>query len=240
MPQFDPDTPNLARMYDYLLGGKDNFAVDREALDRLADLIPEAVPLARAARGFLQRAVRYAAAQGVDQFLDVGSGLPTQGNVHEVVPEARVVYVDHDPVVVAHGRMLLGDQDRAAMVEADLLDPARMLDEAARWLDPARPVGVLLVSVLPFVPDSEDPHAVVGWLREALAPGSHLAIAHATSPGESPAGGTGRGPEEIQRFFGDFRMIEPGLVQAHEWRPDRPRLVGATRLPLLAGMAWKP
>src|SRR5690606_29429549 len=126
-------------MYDYLLGGKDNFAVDREALDRLADLIPEAVPLARAARGFLQRAVRYSAAQGVDQFLAVGGGLPTQGNVHEVVPEARVVYVDHDPVVVADGRMLLGDQDRAAMVEADLLGPARMLDEAARWLVPARP-----------------------------------------------------------------------------------------------------
>ncbi|MFI6707938.1 SAM-dependent methyltransferase [Nonomuraea sp. NPDC050478] len=240
MPQSDPDTPNLARMYDYLLGGKDNFAVDREALDRLADLIPEAVPQARAAREFLQRAVRYAAAQGVTQFLDVGSGLPTQGNVHEVVPDARVVYVDHDPVVAAHGRELLEEQAGAVFVEADLLDPARMLDGAAGFLDPARPVGVLLVSVLHFVPDSMNPHAVVALLREALAPGSYLAIAHATSSGDAPAGGTGRGPEEIQAFFGDFVMIEPGLVQAHEWRPDRPRLVGATRLPLLAGMAWKP
>ncbi|MFG1943203.1 SAM-dependent methyltransferase [Nonomuraea sp. NPDC048826] len=240
MPQFDPDTPNLARMYDYLLGGKDNFAVDREALDRLADLIPEAVPLARAARGFLQRAVRYAAAQGVSQFLDVGSGLPTQGNVHEVVPDARVVYVDHDPVVAAHGRTLLGERARAVFVEADLLDPAGMLDEAAGYLDPEQPVGVLLVSVLHLVPDSMDPHGVVARLREALAPGSYLAIAHSTSPGDAPAGGTGRGPEEIQEFFGDFVMIEPGLVQAHEWRPDRPRLVGGTRLPLLAGMAWKP
>ncbi|MGI5272608.1 SAM-dependent methyltransferase [Nonomuraea sp. CA-218870] len=240
MPQLDPDTPNLARMYDYLLGGKDNFAVDREALDRLADLVPEAVPLARAARGFLQRAVRYAAAQGVTQFLDVGSGLPTQGNVHEVVPHARVVYVDHDPVVAAHGRALLGERASAVFVEADLLDPARMLDDAARHLDPELPVGVLLVSVLHLVPDSMDPHAVVTGLREALAPGSHLAIAHATSSGDAPAGGTGRSPEEIQAFFGDFVMVEPGLVQAHEWRPDRPRLVGGSRLPLLAGMGWKP
>lgn len=249
MPQYDPDTPNLARMYDYLLGGTDNFAVDREALDRLADLIPEAVPLARAARGFLQRAVRYIADQGVGQFLDVGSGLPTQGNVHEVAPEAAVVYVDHDPVVAEHARALLRHQGRAVCVQAELTDPDQVLDGAARFLDLDRPVGVLLVSSLHFVPGGEDARAMVARLREAMAPGSYLALAHATSPGRgdgedasghSPAGGTQRTPEEIRAFFGDFVMAEPGLVRAVEWRPDRPRLVGGTSLPLLAGVARKP
>ncbi|WP_162795370.1 SAM-dependent methyltransferase, partial [Nonomuraea lactucae] len=188
MVEFEPHTPNLARMYDYMLGGVANYAVDREATDRLAELIPQAVPLARVNRGFLQRAVRHLASVGVRQFLDLGSGLPTQGSVHQVVPEARVVYVDRDPVVARHADVLLGEAGRAAFVQADLLDPAAVLERASALLDLSRPVGVLLISILHFVPDADRPHAAVAELRDALAPGSHLVLTHSTSPGRAAAG----------------------------------------------------
>ncbi|MEV4111486.1 SAM-dependent methyltransferase [Nonomuraea sp. NPDC049695] len=255
MRQFDHETPNLARMYDYMLGGKDNFAVDRQAIEQLAELIPAAVPLARANRAFLQRAVRYVAAAGVRQFLDLGSGLPTQGSAHEVAPEARVVYVDHDPVVAAHAKALLGRSSRAAFVQADLLDADAVLAKAGAFLDLRRPVGVLLVSILHFLPDSAGPQRAVARLRERLAPGSHLVITHATSMGrlederryrgastEEPGAGTDRAPAEIRAFFGGFPLEPPGLVQAVDWRPDRPKLVGDWSLPssLMAGVGKKP
>ncbi|TMR31186.1 hypothetical protein ETD85_26870 [Nonomuraea zeae] len=247
-------------MYDYMLGGKDNFAVDRLAIDQLAELIPEAVPLARANRAFLQRAVRYVAAAGVRQFLDLGSGLPTQGSAHEVAPEAGVVYVDHDPVVAAHARALLespapGVASRAAFVEADLLDPDEVLAQAGRFLDLDRPVGILLVSILHFLPDAAGPQRAVAELRRRVAPGSHLVISHATTMGRieeeqgrggghrgsSAAGGADRTPGEIRAFFGDFPLEPPGLVQATDWRPDRPKLVGDWSLPssLMAGVGKK-
>ncbi|WP_226899767.1 SAM-dependent methyltransferase [Nonomuraea phyllanthi] len=250
----DHETPNLARMYDYMLGGKDNFAVDRLAIEQLAELIPEAVPLARANRAFLQRAVRYVAAAGVRQFLDLGSGLPTQGSAHEVAPDARVVYVDHDPVVAAHAGALLGHTGRAAFVQADLLDPAAVLAGAGRFLDLREPVGVLLVSILHFLPDAAHPQRAVAALRESLPPGSHLVITHVTSMGrledgeryrgagtDDPGGGTDRTPAEIRAFFGDFPLEPPGLVQAVDWRPDRPKLVGDWSLPssLMAGIGKK-
>ncbi|MEW1841128.1 SAM-dependent methyltransferase [Nonomuraea angiospora] len=255
MRQFDAERPNLARMYDYMLGGKDNFAVDRQAIDQLAELIPAAVPLARANRAFLQRAVRYVAAAGVRQFLDLGSGLPTQGSAHEVAPEARVVYVDRDPVVAAHATALLGHPGRAALVEADLLDLDTVLAGAGAFLDLRRPVGVLLVSILHFLPDSARPQQALATLRERLAPGSYLVITHATSMGrledgqryrgassDDPSGGTDRTPAEIRAFFGDFPLEPPGLVQAVDWRPDRPKLVGDWSLPssLMAGVGKKP
>jgi O-methyltransferase involved in polyketide biosynthesis len=243
-------------MYDYMLGGKDNFAVDRQAIEQLAELVPEAVPLARANRAFLQRAVRYVAAAGVEQFLDLGSGLPTQGSVHEVVPEAKVVYVDHDPVVAAHAQALLQSPGRAVCVEADLLDPVRVLALAGRHLDLRRPVAVVLVSILHFLPDSAGPQRAVATLREALVPGSYLVLTHATSMGHlaaeegtegvyrgsSSVGGADRSPAEIRSFFGDFPLDPPGLVQAVDWRPDRPKLVGDWSLPssLMAGAAKKP
>lgn len=242
-------------MYDYMLGGKDNFAVDRQAIEQLAELIPEAVPLARANRAFLQRAVRYVAAGGVRQLLDLGSGLPTQGSAHEVAPGARVVYVDHDPVVAAHAAALLGRSSRAAFVEADLLDPEVVLARAGGFLDLREPVGVLLVSILHFLPDSARPQEAVAALRERLAPGSCLVITHATSMGrledgqryrgansDDPGGGTDRTPAEIRAFFGDFPLEPPGLVQAVDWRPDRPKLVGDWSLPssLMAGVGKKP
>ncbi|MEV4217526.1 SAM-dependent methyltransferase [Nonomuraea sp. NPDC049725] len=235
MSQFDPRTPNLARMYDYLLGGTDNYAVDREAIDRLSDLIPEAVPLARANRGFLQRAARYVAAEGVGQFVGLGSGLPTRGNVHEVVPGAKVVYVDHDPVVAEHARELLADEPRAVFAEADPLDAGEVLARAKGFLDLSRPVAVFLVS-MPH--GGRDPGPALSRLREAVAPGSYVALTHAASGDRRD--GT-RSPAEIRAFFGDFALVPPGLVQAAEWRPDRPRLVGGTPLPsyLLAGLAMK-
>ncbi|SEG22358.1 O-Methyltransferase involved in polyketide biosynthesis [Nonomuraea solani] len=244
-------------MYDYMLGGKDNFAVDRQAIDRLAELIPEAVPLARANRAFLQRAVRYVARAGVCQFLDLGSGLPTQGSAHEVAPEAAVVYVDHDPVVAAHATALLGSScpGRAAFVHADLLDPGDVLAGAGTLLDLDRPVGVLLVSILHFLPDSAQPQRAVAVLRERMAPGSFLVISHATTMGRledeeqvrgayrgpSAGGGTDRSPAEIRAFFGDLPLEPPGLVQATDWRPDRPKLVGDWSLPsaLMAGVGRK-
>ncbi|MCK2217120.1 SAM-dependent methyltransferase [Actinomadura sp. ATCC 31491] len=256
MRQFDQQRPNLARMYDYMLGGTDNFAVDRLAIEQLAELVPEAVPLARANRAFLQRAVRYVAAAGVRQFLDLGSGLPTQGSAHEVAPEARVVYVDHDPVVAAHAQALLAaDAGRAVCVQADLLDADDVLAKAGAHLDLARPVGILLVSILHFLPDSARPDLAVARLRERAAPGSFLVISHATTLGRledeeharggyrGSSGGRGadRRPSEIRAFFGDLPFEPPGLVQAVDWRPDRPKLVGDWALPssLMAGVARK-
>ncbi len=236
-------------MYDYLLGGTDNHAVDREAIDRLAALVPQAVPLARASRAFLQRAVRHLSERGVRQFLDLGSGLPTQGNVHEVAPQAKVVYVDRDPVVAGHARALLEKSGRAVFVQADLLEPDELLAQAARFLDLKEPVGVLLVSILNVIPDARDPQKMVARLRDVIAPGSYLVLTHATSrvrfegAGRAPGGtgGTDRTPREIRAFFGDFELVEPGLVHAPDWRPDRPRLVSEPSLPsyLLAGVARK-
>jgi SAM-dependent methyltransferase len=242
-------------MYDYMLGGKDNFAVDRQAIEQLAELIPEAVPLARANRAFLQRAVRYVAATGVHQFLDLGSGLPTQGSAHEVAPEAQVVYVDHDPVVAAHARALLEPSSRAVVVEADFLDIDDVLAKAGAFLDLEEPVGVLLVSILHFVPDAARPQRAVAALRDRMAPGSYLVISHATTlgrledeerawgvpRGSSANGGADRTPGEIRAFFGAFALDPPGLVQAVDWRPDRPKLVGDWSLPssLMAGVGKK-
>ncbi|MGW3347390.1 SAM-dependent methyltransferase [Nonomuraea rubra] len=256
MRQFDHQKPHPARMYDYMLGGKDNFAVDRQAIDQLAELIPEAVPLARANRAFLQRAVRYVARAGVDQFLDLGSGLPTQGSAHEVAPEARVVYVDHDPVVAAHATALLRHSPgRARFVQADLLDPEDVLARAGEFLDLDRPIAVLLVSILHFLPDSAGPQRAVAVLRERLAPGGFLVITHATTMGgledeerargvyrgSTSGGGTDRSPGQIRAFFGGWPLEPPGLVQATDWRPDRPKLVGDWSLPssLMAGVGKK-
>ncbi|MEO3874354.1 SAM-dependent methyltransferase [Nonomuraea sp. B12E4] len=259
---FDPSTPNLARMYDYMLGGKDNLAVDRAAVDQIAAHIPAAVPLARANRAFLQRAVRQLAAAGVRQFLDLGSGLPTGGNVHEVVrdvaPDAKVVYVDHDPVVASHARALLEEEGKVVFVLADLLRPAELLTtpEVTDFLDLDEPVAVLLVSILHFVQDADDPAGMVKVLRDAVAPGSYLVLTHAVEGigeeqaeekvrdvyrGSSTGGATGRTMAEISAFFGDFELVQPGLVHVSEWRPDVPGLIGDQGLPayLMAGAARK-
>jgi hypothetical protein len=244
-PGIDTTVPNVAREYDYWLGGKDHFAADREAADRIAHAVPAIPRLARQNRDFLQRAVRYCADQGITQFLDIGSGLPTNQNVHEVAqsanPAARVVYVDIDPVVVSHAKALLSGSQTAAVL-ADVCHPGDILaaPEVRRLIDFSRPVAMLVVSVLHSISDEADPAGCVATLREALAPGSYLVISHAdVSPAhvvgtrrvseeaqeieranKSMATVPARTRDDIEAFFGDMTLVEPGLTDIWAWRPD--------------------
>jgi SAM-dependent methyltransferase len=236
--------PNVARVYDALLGGKDNYAADRDAAARLAAAVPGAARAARGNRAFLGRAVRYLAGQGITQFLDIGSGLPTRGNVHQVAqearPGARVVYADIDPVVVAHARALLADSPAAAhpkvtAVQADLRYPRHLITsrEIRDHLDLDQPVGLLLVAVLHFMTDADRPHDVVRCLAGRLAPGSHVVISHVTADHISPeaaraaeavydgasAPGVTRTRAEIERFFDGLELVPPGVTDAATWRP---------------------
>ncbi|KAB2352822.1 SAM-dependent methyltransferase [Actinomadura rudentiformis] len=232
--------PNVARIYDYLLGGKDNYAADRDAAERLLAAAPETAGTVRENRAFLRRAVRRLAAEGFRQFVDIGAGLPTQANVHEVAreitPDARVVYVDNDPVVVAHGRALLTDSPRVTVLEGDLRRPAQVLAEPAlrALIDLGEPVAVLMLAVLHFVTDDQDPAGIVRRVRGLLPPGSALILSHVTSEGNraeaastaknvydrSTASIALRTRAEILSFFEGFELDEPGLVYAPEWHPD--------------------
>jgi len=237
-----PGTAHRARVHDYWLGGRDNFAADREAGDLAAAGFPGLVEEVRSGRAFLARAVRFLAAEaGVTQFLDVGAGLPTAGSTHEVAqsvaPEAMVVYLDNDPVVFAHGRALLasGPHGNTSFLHADLRDPGMIVTGAARMLDLAQPVAVVLTSVLQFIPDEADPYQLVATVLDAMPPGSYLVASH---PGRdlgataeaSLAGGSGlvdapvtvRTHGEVSRFFTGLRMLAPGLVTLPAWRPDVP------------------
>ena len=237
----DTTRPNVARIYDYLLGGKDNFAADREAAKRLIQAIPDVAAIARDNRSFLGRVVRYLAIKGgIRQFLDLGSGLPTQANVHElaqgVAPDARVVYVDNDPVVASHGQALLTSGDQVGMVSGDLRDPASILQHPGvlDLLDLARPVAVLCTSTLHFIADEAEPHKIIAAYRDHLAPGSYLAITHGTledDPAGEGAAAEGvyrrassqlhvRSLPDVLRFFEGFELIEPGLTWITEWRPE--------------------
>ncbi len=238
----DISVPSVSRIYDYYLGGSHNFEVDRQAARRAMEFMPGLPKIMQANRAFMRRAVRYAVAEGVTQFLDIGSGIPTFGNVHEIAqaasPEARVVYVDHDPVAVAHSQAVLAGTERTGVVAADLRKPQDILaaPEVAQGLDLSRPVALMLVAVLHFLEDSDDPYAAVAQLRDALAPGSLLILTHASYAGiplsEEVASGTVgvyreirnplvmRDAEQIRRFFDGFGLIEPGLVSMPDWRPD--------------------
>ncbi|HEU5158643.1 MAG TPA: SAM-dependent methyltransferase [Streptosporangiaceae bacterium] len=236
--------PNIARVYDYLLGGKDNFAADREVAELTLRIMPDAREGPKSNRAFLRRAVRYLAAEaGIRQFIDIGSGLPTQGNVHEIAqaidPETRVVYVDYDPVVLAHGRALLAN-DFTSVIMADLREPESILEHPAlrRAIDFDRPVALLLLSILHHINDEDDPASIMATLRAAVPPGSHLAISHLHNPGserpddaelakigeeifqKSYGVGRWRSVTEIRSFFGDWALLPPGLVPTSEWRPD--------------------
>jgi hypothetical protein len=239
LPGIDTSRPSVARMYDYYLDGKDNFRVDREAVERVAQAMPEIRQLARENRAFLRRAVRFMARQGIRQFIDIGSGLSTAGNTHEiareVIPDVRVVYVDNDPVVLAHGRALLAADDNTSVATADMRSPADVLEhpETARLIDFSRPVGVLLVAMVHFLTIDERPQ-VMGRLRDALAAGSHITATHATGDGHSPEAVTQveavyattptpiyfRGHAEVARFFDGYDLIDPGLVFIDGWHPD--------------------
>ncbi|MFI2414857.1 SAM-dependent methyltransferase [Streptomyces sp. NPDC018947] len=238
----DISVPSVARIYDFYLGGSHNFEADREAARRAMEFMPGLPKIMQANRAFMRRAVRFAAEEGIDQFLDIGSGIPTFGNVHEVAraarPGSRVVYVDHDPVAVAHGQAVLEGDEDADVVAADLLKPREILDspQVERLIDLNRPVALLLVAVLHFVEDADDPHAALAELRDALAPGSLLVLTHASYegvplPAERARGAVDvyrdirnplimRSREEIARFFEGYDMVEPGLVPMPRWRPE--------------------
>jgi trans-aconitate methyltransferase len=237
----DPSAANPARVYDALLGGKDNYAADREVAARLAAAKPALLANVRANRAFLGRVTRYLAAEaGIRQFLDLGTGLPGLDNTHEVAqraaPDSRIVYVDNDQVVLAHARALLVStpEGETAYLHADIRDPAAILAQAARTLDFARPVAVMLLGVLYMIPDSDKPYQVVATLVDALPPGSYLAISHPASDVDADAAAeaartydsllpttqSNRTRAEVTRFFDGLHLLEPGVVQLNKWRPD--------------------
>ncbi len=238
-PGLDLTRPSPARVYDFYLGGFHNFAVDREMGLKALQMWPELPQIMRANRAFLRRAVTYLAGQGVRQFLDIGSGIPTVDNVHtvaqEVAPDARVVYVDIDPVAVAHSQAILEGDPRTAVVLGDLRRPEEVLQAPALTglLDLDQPVALLMVALLHFIPDEDDPRAVIARYREALAPGSYLVVSHASHDGQPErtqshqglyqrAGTpmTMRSRARIAEFFDGFELVDPGLVYLLEWHPD--------------------
>ncbi|HEX4703494.1 MAG TPA: SAM-dependent methyltransferase [Pseudonocardiaceae bacterium] len=238
--EIDTDTPSAARLYDYYLGGGHHFEADRQLAQRIYKVFPEMPYLARANRAFLRRATEFCARNGITQFLDIGCGLPTSGAVHEVAqainPDVRVVYVDNEPVAVAHSGLILDGNDKAAIVHADLRDPDAVLGhpEARRLLDLSQPIAVLVVAVVHFVPDADEPAAVLARYRDAMAPGSFLAFSHVSGDtlanvakaaelyrnSQNPA--YLRTKAEIAAMLTGFELVEPGLVFVPEWRPNSP------------------
>jgi SAM-dependent methyltransferase len=238
----DITVPSVSRIYDYYLGGSHNFEVDREAARKAMEFMPGLPKIMQANRAFMRRAVRFAAGEGITQYLDIGSGIPTFGNVHEVAqaaaPGAHVVYVDHDPVAVAHSQAVLDGNDDTDVVAADLRKPQEILasPQLEGLIDLNRPVALLLVAILHFVEDTDDPRGAVAELRDALAPGSLLVLTHASYEGiplpqERSEGAVDvyrdirnplimRSRDEIAQFFEGYDMVEPGLVPPPLWRPE--------------------
>ncbi|HZG06398.1 MAG TPA: SAM-dependent methyltransferase [Streptomyces sp.] len=240
-PAIDTTVSHVARIWNYWLGGKDNYEVDREVGDRITAILPDVPRLARASRALLGRAVRYLVAEaGIRQFLDVGTGLPTVDNTHEIAqrlaPESRIVYVDHDPLVLAHARALLTStpEGATAYVHADLREPEAILRGAAGTLDLDRPVALLLMGIMEFITDDEEAYGIVRRLMDALPSGSHLVLYDGTNVihGERSdriaevwnASGNAplvlRSPERIAAFFDGLELVEPGVVACNRWRPD--------------------
>ena len=236
------ERPSAARVYDFYLGGFHNFAADREMGRRAVELWPELPEIMQANRAFMRRAIRYATSEGITQFLDIGSGIPTFGNVHEdaqaLNSRARVVYADNDPVAVAHSRAVLRGDDRAGIVSADFRSPQDILHspELGRVLDLDRPVALMLVALLHLIEDKDDPWKAVRELADALAPGSLLVLSHASTDNGPRRDSTAlqqvyrsasaplvmRSRRHVQQFFEDFELLDPGLVSLPLWRPDGP------------------
>jgi len=237
--QIDTSVAHPARVYDYWLGGKDNFAADREAAERVLAVVPDMRFRVRANRAFLARATKYLAGEaGIKQFLDIGTGIPSANNTHEVAqsaePETRVVYVDNDPIVLSHARALLASGPRGATqyVDGDLRESDKII-KAAAILDFSQPIALMLLGIMHLVADDEDPYRIVAQLMDALPPGSYLALSH---PGSDTHHGQAeaqrrynervstpqqlRSRDEVMRFFEGLEFVEPGLVQVHLWRPD--------------------
>lgn len=239
----DISVPSIARLYDFMLGGGHNFAADRAVGAQIERAMPGLRQAARVNRAFLGRVVRFMVAQGIRQFLDIGSGIPTVANVHEVAqaadPECRVVYVDRDLVAVAHSELMLAGNDRAAVVEADMRDPEGILNspQVRRLLDLDEPVGLLMLLMLHWVPDEDDPAGLMARYRRPLAPGSYLAITHVTDDNQddrlteasdaiersrSRDQVTFRSRPRIAAMLGDFELVDPGVVGCAMWRPGGP------------------
>jgi hypothetical protein len=236
----DLERPSVARIYDYNLGGAHNFAIDRQVAEQMNAALPDLPAIHRSNRAFLRRAVRFLTAAGIRQFLDLGSGIPTVGNVHEIAqrtaPESRVVYVDIDPVAVAHGHALLAGNDRVVAIRGDLRRPDVVLTDpqVRRVLDFTVPMAVLMAAVLHFVPDADDPAGIVARYWDATVPGSYLVVSHATQEGEhrqraegvmnlaarNNMPGTLRERAGVSHLLGGFDLVEPGLVYTPQWRPD--------------------
>ncbi len=247
---FDPTTPNIARMNDYFLGGKDNFAADRQAAEKALDLAPELLVLMREWRSFIRRVVRFLAQSGIRQFIDIGTGLPAEENVHEIAqataPDARVAYVDSDPVVCSHAQALLADDQRTIAIRADIREPAGLITHPAlrKLIDLDQPVAILLLTVLHSIPDDEVAQRAVSQLREAMAPGSYLAIQHSVcdvrpevtrslaslyQDEKAIAGGrrasNTRTKAKIESFFRGLELVDPGVVYLPTWRPELSRMI---------------
>ena len=261
-PGVDPAQANVARVYDYWLGGTHNFLADQDLGRAMAAVDPNVRAIARANRAFLGRAVRFLTAAGISQFLDIGSGIPTQGNVHEVAqrddPAARVLYAEIDPVAIAHSKAILNGDRTAAIIEADLREPDSILAHPVtrRLIDLDRPVGLLLVAVVHFLADADDPWALVAELRDRLPSGSYLVLSHATSESRpevtqaastmyrsrAASKGRARSRAEIGRLLDGFELVDPGLVYLPQWRPGPADEMPAdpSQLWFLAGVGRKP
>jgi len=257
---FDTSVPHIARVYDYWLGGKDNYEADRTAAEQVVATFPDVLVSVRAQRAFLGRAVHYLVAEaGIRQFLDIGTGLPAANNTHEVAqriaPESRVVYVDNDPIVLLHAQALLtsSPEGETAYIDADIRDTGKILAAAADVLDFSQPVAVMLLGVLHCIPDEDDPAAIVARLTVAVPPGSYLVIAHPASDvteqlsrsmgdynkqGAAPL--TARTHAEVNSFFAGLDLIEPGVVQLHRWRPGTGDVGQGRELPNYGGVGRKP
>ncbi len=258
-PAFDTSVAHIARVYDYWLGGKDNYAADRAAGDQVMQAYPNIVYSVRANRAFLARVVRYLVDEaGIRQFLDIGTGIPTANNTHEVAqsvaPECRVVYVDNDPIVLSHARALLTSSPEGATdyIEADLRDTEKTLAQARLTLDFSEPVAVMLLGILHLIPDQEDPRAIVAALTGTVPPGSFLTVSHPASDIDAAAGAeaarrynaraaesaTFRSRAEVMGFFEGLDLVEPGVVRVPEWRP-RSEIEAKTPSNLWGGVARK-
>jgi len=255
----DLNRPNPARMYDYMLGGAHNFAADRDAVDRLAALVPDVAQAAQSNRAFIIRATQFLAAAGVRQFIDIGCGMLTHSNVHElaqrIAPESRVLYVDRDPIVLAHSRNVVAGDDRLQAIHGDLAEPEEILRHpiARGLIDFSQPVAILLGAVLHFIPDEGNPAGIVARLRDAVAPGSHIVISHGSADGRIDEGRMVteafagidetlrlRSRAQIRELFAGWDLVAPGETLACDWRSDDAGWPVRHGLPVVVGVGRKP
>jgi len=259
LPKLDTSVPHSARVWNYWLGGKDNFAADRMVGDQVMAMFPDITRLARADRAFLGRAVRYLVSEaGIRQFLDIGTGLPTASNTHEVAqaiaPESRIVYVDNDPLVLVHARALLTSTPEGACdyIDADLRETDKILAEAAKTLDFAKPMALMMLGIAGQIPDSDHPESIIGQLMSVMASGSYLALSDGVNTSQtfteavrhynenSASTYHPRSPEQLTSFFTGLDLVEPGVVELSRWRPDDSPFPDADEVPGMGGVARKP